>query len=148
MLLLDVLNQAIAPAHRGEVLVAPVAALHRAGEDSGVVQVRLQHVGAGLVYLQLIVHVLGHALERLGLVGWPKAPGPLQRALRAASRLGYAHPMPEGVWAENLRDPGDARRAIIDNLANGPLLVRGLVPVAVAFRRRIRICGGRRRIGR
>ena len=69
MLLLDVLNQAIAPAHRGEVLVAPVAALHRAGEDSGVVQVRLQHVGAGLVYLQLIVHVLGHALERLGLVG-------------------------------------------------------------------------------
>jgi len=56
--------------------------------------------------------------------------------------------MPGRVWAENLRDPGDARRAIIDNLANGSLLVRGLVPVAVASRRRIRICGGRRRIGR
>jgi len=55
--------------------------------------------------------------------------------------------MPERVWAEHLRDPGDVRRAIIDDLANGPLIVCGLIPVAVASHRRIRIRGGRRRIG-
>ena len=56
--------------------------------------------------------------------------------------------MPERVWAEHLRDPGDVRRAIIDDLANGPLIVVvSLIPVSVASHRRIRIWGGRRRVG-
>ena len=132
VLLLDVLNQAIAPAHRGEVLVAPVAALHRAGKDSGVVQVRLQHIGAKLVHLPLLVHVLAHRLEGLGLVCQPEAPRPLQPAARAPSP-GRVPPISGRVRAQHLGDLRNARGAVIDDLAHGPLVVvrRGLLAAAV-----------------